>query len=170
MAPEMGPIDLPGWLRDHRGALDRGEGATLIDGSLEALVVPGRGPRGDFHVNPVAELFYQLDGDISVTVPDGTATDEVEIRTGQLWLAPPGMPHSPQRPAGTVGLVVQAARDAGATEAFRWFCIQCLAPLHEIVVPAGNAGEARRPTADFHADEQARTCGYCGAVYSPPGG
>jgi len=54
-----------------------------------------------------AGILYQLEGGIVLkTMQDGRAVD-VPIRAGEVLLIPPNMPHSPQRPANTVGLVIE---------------------------------------------------------------
>jgi 3-hydroxyanthranilate 3,4-dioxygenase len=162
------PVDLSAWIASNRELLDRGQAGPVIAGELKALLVAGRGPRRDYHVNSVAELFYQLDGDISVTLRDAAGMREIHIRTGELWLAPAGIPHSPQRPTGTVGLVVERTRDAASTEAFRWFCDACGAVVFDIVLNVVDPVELRRAMLEFYASETARTCRSCGEVVRPP--
>lgn len=165
----LGPIDLAAWIADRRAALDNGAAGPVLDGDLRVLVVTGRGPRRDYHVNTVAELFYQLEGDVEVRVRDGNVVRGVMIRTGELWLAPAGVPHSPQRPVGTVGLVVEPARQPGALESFRWFCEACGTPLHELTMERVDPVALRRAFVAFYGDDTARTCGSCGEVLAPPG-
>lgn len=162
------PVDLSAWILSHRELLDRGQAGAVLAGELKAVVVAGRGPRRDYHVNSVAELFYQLDGDISVTLREASGTRDVRIRTGELWLAPAGVPHSPQRPAGSLGLVVERSRDPSMTEAFQWFCDACGSVVFEIVGNVVDPGELRRAVLEFYASETARTCRSCGEVLSPP--
>ena len=163
------PVDLARWISSRRELLDRGEAGPVLAGELKVLVVAGRGPRRDYHVNTVAELFYQLDGDIVVTVREAGQVRDVLVRTGELWLAPAGLPHSPQRPVGTVGLVVERAREPDTTEAFRWFCDACGAVVSEIVTAIVDPVELRRAMLAFYASETARTCRSCGQVLRPPG-
>lgn len=166
----MDPVDLPAWILEHAQAIDSGAAGPVMSGELTALVVRGRGPRRDFHINHVAELFYQIDGDITVTVrTDDGATHEVAVPTGGLWLAPAGVPHSPQRPAGTLGLVVERAREPGRGETFRWYCDACGLVVHDIVMPAVDPASLRRSMVAFYADEAARTCAACGHVIRKPG-
>ena len=170
MAEEAGaPVDLSAWIETHRDLLDRGQAGPVLAGELKAVVVAGRGPRRDYHVNSVAELFYQLDGDISVTVRDEAGVRAIPIRTGELWVAPAGVPHSPQRPTGSYGLVVERTRNPSETEAFRWFCDACGSVVFEIVRTRGDPAELRRAMLEFYASETARTCGSCGEVLRPPG-
>src|SRR6478752_2535303 len=106
------PIDLGAWIDERRSDLGALSATPVLDGDLRVLVVVGRGPRLDYHVNTVAELFYQLEGDIAVRLRYGGSVLDVTIRTGEMWLAPAGVPHAPQRPVGTIGLVVEPARAA----------------------------------------------------------
>ena len=46
------------------------------------------------------------------TIQSGRLTD-VPIREGEVFLLPPEVPHSPQRPAGSVGIVVERRRGPG---------------------------------------------------------
>jgi len=158
------------WIDANRELIDAGKAGPILDGGLRVLLVAGRGPRRDYHVNTVAELFYQLDGDIAVTVrEDDGDTHEIVVPSGGLWLAPAGVPHSPQRPVGTLGLVVERPRDPGSTEAFRWFCDRCGSVVHEIVLSVVDPVELRQAMVAFYADESARTCASCGEVLRPPG-
>ena len=164
------PVLVEAWIDRNRDRIDAGQAGPVLAGELKVLVVAGRGPRRDYHVNSVAELFYQLDGDIGVTVRDaGGETHDIVVPTGGLWLAPAGVPHSPQRPVGTLGLVVERARDADSTEAFRWFCDRCGAVVHEIVRSVVDPTELRSAMLAFYASETARTCRTCGEVLRPPG-
>src|SRR5215203_4655856 len=94
-----------------------------------SCVSPAGGPntRNDFHVNPTEELFYQLRGDIALRVRplDESRPYDVMIREGDLFLLPRRVPHRPQRPAGTVGLIVEFPRPAGEKDALRWYCPRC---------------------------------------------
>lgn len=158
-------VDLGAWIARNREQLERGEaGPVMAGGELKVLVVAGRGPRRDYHVNAVDELFYQLQGDITVTLREGGGARDVSVRTGELWVAAAGVPHSPQRPVGTLGLVVERIREAGTTEAFRWFCERCGAMLHELVLPELDIRAVRAAIVAFDASESARTCISCGAI------
>ena len=71
------------------------------------MVVGGPNQRTDYHINPGEELFYQVEGDIVLRVIEDGQPRDMPIRQGELFLLPAGVPHSPQRPADTVGLVVE---------------------------------------------------------------
>ena len=79
----------------------------------------------DFHVDPGEEFFYQLEGGITLaTVQDGKRVD-IAIGEGEIFLLPPNMPHSPRRPANTVGLVIERTRRPGELDGFQWYCENC---------------------------------------------
>ena len=163
------PIDLAHWIAERRPAIDGGTAGPVLDAELRVLVVAGRGPRLDYHLNTVAELFYQLEGDIDVRLREGDHVRDITVRTGELWLAPAGVPHAPQRPVGTVGLVVERARVEGSTESFRWYCDACGAVVHEIVMERVVPSELRRAIGAFYSDPVARSCPSCGTIVTPPG-
>ena len=65
------PVDLARWISDNRVRDRRRYGRTGAGRETRVLVVIGRGPRLDYHVNTVAELFYQVEGDIAVGLREG---------------------------------------------------------------------------------------------------
>ncbi len=90
------------------------------DSEFVVMVVGGPNSRKDYHDDPGEEFFYQLEGDMLLkTIQDGRRVD-IPIREGEVFLLPPRMPHSPQRFADTVGLVVERPRTAGRA---RWLSV-----------------------------------------------
>ena len=43
------------------------------------------------------------------------------IREGEIYLLPANVPHSPQRPAGTIGLVIEQKRPDGVKDRLQWY-------------------------------------------------
>ena len=84
-----------------------------------------------------------------------------------------GMPHSPQRPAGSIGLVVEAARP-NALDGFNWYCFECGHLVHRIEVKVQHLVKDLPPLYErFYADADARKCKNCGAIHpgkAPPAG
>ena len=98
--------------------------------SLIVMAVGGPNARKDFHHDPGDEFFFQLEGDMVLRiVRSGRATD-MPIREGEVFLLPPEIPHSPQRPAGTVGIVVERRRGPDEFDGFSWYCENCGNPLY----------------------------------------
>jgi 3-hydroxyanthranilate 3,4-dioxygenase len=129
------------------------------------MVVGGPNARKDYHVDPGQEFFYQLEGDMVLkTMQDGRQV-EVPIRAGEVLLIPPGLPHSPQRPANTVGLVIERARRAGELDGFQWYCERCGHRLYEEFFPLTDIEKQFPPVFErFFANLQKRTCARCGTV------
>ena len=85
------------------------------DGEMTVQVVGGPNERTDYHDDPVEEFFYQLKGDMVLKVVDDGNFYDVPIHEGEVFLLPPHVPHSPQRPQeGSIGLVVEAGAAARA--------------------------------------------------------
>ena len=79
------------------------------------------------------------------------------------------MPHSPQRPPDTVGLVVERARPEDADDHLRWYCPGCGQLLHDAQFHLVDLGTQLKPIIEnFYASEQLRTCKSCGHVMPPP--
>ena len=98
------------------------------------------------------------------TMQDGRQVD-APIRAGEVLLIPPNMPHSPQRPADTVGLVIERARRAGELDGFQWYCERCGHLLYEEFFPLTDIEKQFPPVFErFFANLRKRTCARCGAV------
>ena len=66
----MVPIDLAGWIEEHRDLLRPPVGNAQIwdEGDFIVTVVGGPNQRTDFHDDPCEEFFYQLRGDMVLRV------------------------------------------------------------------------------------------------------
>jgi 3-hydroxyanthranilate 3,4-dioxygenase len=103
------------------------------------------------------------------TIRDGRRVD-IPIREGEILLLPPKVPHSPQRLANTVGLVVERKRLPHELDGFMWFCDNCHHKLYEEYVYLNDIVGQLPPIFDrFYGSEDNRTCANCGAVTPVPG-
>ena len=167
--PLAPPLNLQRWVEEHRDLLRPpvGNKRLWVDRETIVMIVGGPNGRSDYHIDPGEELFYQLEGDITLRVIDDGARRDIAIREGELFLLPAGVPHSPQRPDGTVGLVVERARRPGERDGLRWYCERCCAPIHE---RSFELVDIERQLADaiatYRAREDLRTCPACGVVAS----
>src|SRR6516164_2217248 len=117
---QMKPFNLKTWIDENRQLLQPPVGnACIWNSGFLVMVVGGPNQRSDYHVNPGEELFYQVEGDIVLRVIEDGRPRDVPIRQGELFLLPAGIPHSPQRPAATVGLVVEVPKFAKGTHHLR---------------------------------------------------
>ena len=159
------------WIDEHRDQLKPPVGNKLVfrDSEFIIMVVGGPNSRKDYHVDPGEEFFYQLEGNMVLkTVQDGQHVD-VSIREGEIFLLPANMPHSPRRPAHTIGLVIERVRKPDEVEGFQWYCENCHHKLHEEFVHVSDIETQMKPVFDrFYASESPRTCKQCGTVMAIP--
>ncbi|CAI5653334.1 unnamed protein product [Oreochromis niloticus] len=67
------------------------------------------------------QLFYQLKGDMCLKVIENGKHKDVHIKEGEMFLLPARIPHSPQRQANTVGLVMERRRLLTETDCLRYY-------------------------------------------------
>lgn len=165
----LAPVNLHAWVEENRHLLKPPVGNKYIwNGDFLVMVVGGPNQRNDYHVNPGGELFFQVEGDIVLKIIEDGKPRDVPIKQGELFLLPAGVPHSPQRPAGTVGLVVEVPRFAKGTQHLRWYCRQCGNVLHDAPFePADIGKQIKEMIGQFNGSVDLRTCKKCGAVFEP---
>lgn len=165
------PFHLKKWINDHRDLLKPPVGNKCIYQQAEnfiVMVVGGPNSRKDYHFNESEELYYQVEGDIVLKIIDEGKPVDIPIREGDIFLLPPRTPHSPQRGAGTVGLVIEKIRQK-EKDGFLWFCEQCGHRLYEEYQVITDIVTQLPPVMEgFYKDEQKRTCSECGTVMMPP--
>lgn len=130
----MQAFNLNSWIRDNRHLLQPPVGNKVLWKDREFIVMAVGGPnsRTDFHVNQGEEFFYQLEGDMILRIMNTNGKmQDVSIRAGDVLLLPGGVPHSPQRPAGSVGLVVERRRRPEEKDGLLWICEKCETKLYE---------------------------------------
>ena len=165
------PLDLETWIAEHAEDLQPPVSNAQVwqDSQMTVMVVGGGNERTDFHDDPCPEFFHQLRGAMTLQVIDapGEPPRELEIAAGQIFLLPPHVPHSPQRPdPDSVGLVVEYARPAGQPDGFEWYCANCHERVHRTEVMLESIVDDLPPLFEaFYADLEARTCPHCGTVH-----
>jgi 3-hydroxyanthranilate 3,4-dioxygenase len=163
---DLTPLNFKRWIDENRHLLKPPVGNRQIWANREFMVTVVGGPnsRTDFHINQGEEFFYQLEGDIVLRVlqPDGKPQD-IAIREGDIFLLPPNVPHSPQRPAGTIGLVLERKRREGELDGFKWICQKCEHPLYEEFLHVTDLVTQLPPVFDrFYSSDAHTTCKRCG--------
>jgi len=165
------PFNLDAWIAEHRDLLKPPVGNAQIwqDADLMVTIVGGPNQRTDFHDDPIEEFFYQLEGNMVLRVmqEEGKPPLDLQINEGDVFLLPPHVRHSPQRPeAGSIGLVVEFARPAGHIDAFEWYCVRCHHLVHRAELQLTSIVDDLPPVFQaFYDDEGARACGSCGATH-----
>ena len=93
------------WIDENEHLLKPPVGNKKVfeDGDMTVQVVGGPNERTDYHDDPVEEFFYQLKGNMVLKVAENGDFYDVPIKEGDVFLLPPHVSHSPQRPAGSIG-------------------------------------------------------------------
>jgi len=163
----LSPLNLRHWIDAHRAELRPPvcNKQVFEQGEFIIMVVGGPNARQDYHDDPADEFFHQLEGDMLLrTVQDGRRVD-VPIREGEVLLLPAHVPHSPQRYAGTVGLVVERKRRPGEVDGFLWFCERCGHPLYSEYLQVTDIEAQLPPVFErFWSDPAHTVCRQCGSV------
>ncbi|MBP9191701.1 MAG: 3-hydroxyanthranilate 3,4-dioxygenase [Ignavibacteria bacterium] len=158
------------WIEENRHLLKPPVGnKCIVNDDLIIMVVGGPNTRKDYHYEDGAEFFYQVEGDITVRVIEDGKPRDIVIKEGEIFYLPPNIPHSPQRPADTVGLVIERKREPKEYDSFQWYCENCGEKLHEETIKLTDIGSQLPPIFEkYWGDESKRTCKNCGTVMQPP--
>jgi 3-hydroxyanthranilate 3,4-dioxygenase len=159
------------WIDENRSLLKPPVGNKMVwsDGEFIVMVVGGPNQRKDFHVNPTPEFFYQVEGDMVLRLQRDNQVVDVPIREGEIYLLPSNVPHSPQRQANTVGLVIEQLRLNGGQDALQWYCDNCNNLLYEDRFVLQSVEKDFPPIfARYFGQEEHRTCKKCGTVMPAP--
>jgi 3-hydroxyanthranilate 3,4-dioxygenase len=164
-------INFARWIDDHREDLKPPvcNKKVFEEDDFIVMVVGGPNSRKDYHIDEGPELFYQLEGEMVLkTIQEGRVVD-IPIRAGEMYLHPPRVPHSPQRSAGSVGLVVERKRLPHEKDGLQWYCDRCTTLLYEEYFSLHDVEKDFPPVFDrFFASADHRTCRKCGAVMPAP--
>jgi 3-hydroxyanthranilate 3,4-dioxygenase len=88
---------------------------------------------------------------------------DIPIREGDVLLLPAHVPHSPQRFADTVGLVVERKRLPGEADGFLWYCERCDARLYSEYLQITNIETQLPPVFErFWSNPEHTVCRDCG--------
>jgi 3-hydroxyanthranilate 3,4-dioxygenase len=160
------PFNFKRWIDEHRHLLKPpvGNKQVFTDSEFIIMVVGGPNSRRDFHVDPGEEFFYQLEGDMLLrTVQHGRRVD-IPVREGDVLLLPAHVPHSPQRFADTVGLVIERKRRAGEADGFLWYCDRCDARLYSEYLQITDIETQLSPVFErFWSNPEHTVCRECGS-------
>jgi 3-hydroxyanthranilate 3,4-dioxygenase len=160
------PFNLQKWIDENRDLLKPPVGNKNLYPEGEdyiVMIVGGPNARKDYHYNETEELFYQLEGEITVKIQEDGKAVEIPLRAGDMYLHPAKVPHSPIRPAGSVGLVIERVREPKHQDGLMWFCDNCNNKLHETYFKLTNIEKDFLPRfREFYGSEELRTCNSCG--------
>jgi len=166
------PFSFKSWIDENRHLLKPPVGNQVVYKNNEnyiVMVVGGPNSRKDYHYNETEEFFYQIEGDIILKILENGEPVDIPIKEGEIFLLPPKVPHSPQRPANSVGLVMEIYRKHGEKDGFIWFCENCGNKLYEEYFHLEDIINQLPPIMNrFYESQENRTCNSCGTVMEPP--
>lgn len=161
------PFNLAKWIEENRHELKPPvanknlypEGTDYI-----VMIVGGPNARKDYHYNQTEELFYQIEGNITVRIQENGQPVDIHLGPGDMFLLPPNIPHSPMRSEGSIGLVIERVRAGkGFEDGLLWFCEKCNHKLHETYFELQNIEKDFLPRFKaYYTSKNLRTCTKCG--------
>jgi len=162
---DLSPLNFKQWIEENRHLLKPPVGNKQIWENREFMVTVVGGPnsRSDYHINQGEEFFFQVEGDIILRVLQNGKPVDIKIREGDIFLLPPRVPHSPQRPAKTVGLVLERKRLKDELDGFVWYCESCGEKLYDEFFHLTDLVRQLPPVFDrFYDNPEHSTCKKCG--------
>ena len=118
----MDPVNIFRWAEENKACFEPPICNKLMyKNDLSIMLVGGPNTRTDFHLEDGSELFLQLRGNMTLPTIQAGERKLVHINEGSLFILPSRIPHSPQRQASTLGLVVERKRVEGEKDALMWY-------------------------------------------------
>jgi 3-hydroxyanthranilate 3,4-dioxygenase len=171
MSKLVQPLNFKAWIDENRHLLKPPVGNKVVwkDGDFIVMVVGGPNSRKDYHYNETPEFFYQIEGDMVLKIMNNGKPEDVNIKEGDIYILPPKVPHSPQRKANTVGLVIEYPRKKKMKDALEWYCENCNTQLYKKKFKLDDIETDMPGIFDkFYGSEKKRTCKKCGTIMKPP--
>jgi 3-hydroxyanthranilate 3,4-dioxygenase len=167
------PFNFQRWIDDNAHLLKPPVGNKQIwqDADFIVTVVGGPNLRTDYHDDPLEEFFHQLRGNAWLSLWIDGRPERVDLKEGDIFLLPPHVRHSPQRPeAGSVCLVIERQRPAGLLDGFEWYCPECHHLVHRAEVQLQSIVTDLPPLFQaFYSSTEKRTCPSCGEIHPGKG-
>ena len=171
MSKLVSPLNIKAWIEENRALLKPPVGNKCIwkDGEFIVMVVGGPNNRKDYHYNETPEFYYQLEGEIVLKIIDKGVAKDIHIKEGDIYLLPSKVPHSPQRGANTVGIVIEYPRSEGMEDALEWDCENCNHQLFRAPFVLSNI-ETDMPIIfdQYYSSKEKCTCSKCGTIMKAP--
>ena len=163
------PLNFQRWLDENDHLLKPPVGNQQIWKNADFIVTVVGGPnlRTDYHDDPLEEFFYQFKGNAHLKIMDNGKPARIDLKEGDMYLMPPHVRHSPQRPEeGSLCLVIERQRPKGLLDGFEWYCLSCGDLVHRVEVQLQDIVADLPPLFDkFYQSPELRVCPSCGTVH-----
>lgn len=163
------PFNLNKWIEENRHLLKppvANKNLYVESDDYIVMIVGGPNARKDYHYNETEELFYQLEGEITVYIQEDGKKKSMKLSAGDMYLNPAKIPHSPSRTEGSIGLVIERKRNhLFVKDGLQWYCDECNHKLHEVYFGLNDIEkDFLGHFKDFYSSEEKRTCKKCGTI------
>ena len=163
------PFNLNRWIAEHRHLLQppvNNKNIYVQSEDYIVMIVGGPNARKDYHWNETEELFYQIEGTIEIDIQVQGKKETMVLHPGDIFLLPAKVPHSPRRPAGSVGLVVESkVKRQGVQDGLMWYCDTCNEKLYEVFFELEDIEvDFLKHFKFFFGSETLRICSKCGST------
>jgi 3-hydroxyanthranilate 3,4-dioxygenase len=160
------PFNLNKWIDENRHLLKppvANKNLYVDSGDYIVMIVAGPNARKDYHYNETEELFYQLEGEITVYIQEDGQKKAMKLSAGDMYLHPSKIPHSPNRSENSIGLVIEKKRNhLGLKDGLQWYCDNCNNLLYEVYFELNNIEkDFQLHFKSFYSSEEKRTCIKC---------
>ena len=154
---------LQAWIDEHRHLLKPPVGnKCIVDGDFIVMIVGGPNQRTDYHWDEGPEFFYQLEGEMVLKIQEDGMARDIPIKAGEMFYLPPRTPHSPQRAAHSIGLVIERKRLPDEQDGLQWYCEACNHLLYEERFPLVDIEKDFFAVFDRFYRSDALACAACG--------
>jgi len=165
----MQPFNLQQWIAENKHLLKppvANKNLYIESSDFIVMIVGGPNARKDYHYNETEEIFYQLEGNISIAIQTEDGKEVLELGPGDMFLLPAKIPLSPIRTEKSIGLVVERKRkNLDATDGLLWFCENCNHKLHEVYFKLNNIEtDFLTHFQNFYESKTLRTCQKCNHI------
>ena len=169
-------FNLIGWFDKNKDTLKPPVGNKLIyeDEDWIVMAVGGPNSRKDYHYHfRGPEFFFMVKGDMVLQMKkkdsDGKlVNDDAIIKEGEIFLLPRETIHSPQRPEGSWGLVLEAKAKQGEIDQLHFYCDDCNNLLYKEEFLLSNIVTELPPLMQKFFDSDSRKCSDCGSYMEDP--
>jgi 3-hydroxyanthranilate 3,4-dioxygenase len=163
------PFNLNEWIENNRHLLKppvANKNLYVDSGDYIVMIVAGPNARKDYHYNETEELFYQLEGEITVYIQENGEKKAMKLKAGDMYLHPAKIPHSPNRSENSIGLVIEKKRNhLNMKDGLQWYCDNCNHLLYEVYFELNNIEkDFQFHFKNFYTSEEHRTCKKCKTV------
>jgi 3-hydroxyanthranilate 3,4-dioxygenase len=163
------PFNFQQWIAEHAHLLKPPVGNQQVwqDADFIVTVVGGPNQRTDYHDDPLEEFFFQFKGNAYLNIMHQGRVERIDLKEGDIFLLPPHVRHSPQRPeAGSLCLVIERQRPLGMLDAFEWYCLSCNHLVHRVETQLQSIVKDLPPLFErFYGDASLRVCPQCGELH-----